>query len=173
LKPKKKRIAGQNVIPCVVEPAFGIGRIVYCILEQNFYQRQGDEQKAVLSLKPIIAPTVTTILPLISKDSLISKVYEIEKLLKKFRISSKVDCIGATIGKRYARTDELGIPYGLTVDFTTLEDQTITLRERDTTEQIRIPISSIAQVLLELIHEETTWEKLKNSYPLVVQKDEK
>jgi len=125
----------------------------------------------VLSLKPIIAPAVTTILPLISKDSLIAKVYEIEKILKKFRITSKVDCIGATIGKRYARTDEIGIPFGLTVDFTTLEDQTVTLRERDTTEQIRVPISLIAQVLLELIHEETTWEKLKNLYPLVVQKD--
>jgi len=165
-------LTGRNVVPCVVEPAFGIGRIVYCVLEQNFYLRTNDEQRSVLSLKPIIAPAVTTILPLVSKEVLITKVYAIEKLLKKYRISSKVDCTGVSIGKRYARTDELGIPFGLTVDFETIENETVTLRERDSLEQIRVPISSIVQVLLDLVVEETSWEKLKKIYPLHISKDQ-
>ena len=72
------------------------------------------------------------------------------KLLKRRLVSCKVDDSGQSIGRRYARTDEIGIPFGITVDYTTLEDQTITLRELHTMKQIRIPMSHIDKVVCEL-----------------------
>jgi glycyl-tRNA synthetase (class II) len=114
---------------------------------------------------------------------------DLESLLKKNLITSKVDTTGVSIGRRYlfdddtksnslcdccvlfltvryARTDELGIPFGLTVDFLTLSDQTVTLRERDSTEQVRIPISECAKVLHQIIGDESTWEDVKRRFPL-------
>jgi len=78
-------------------------------------------------------------------------------MLIKAGISNKVDDSGVTVGKRYARTDECGIPFAITVDFDTLEDDTVTLRELDSTKQIRLPIGELAQLLIDLTSEYTTW----------------
>ena len=92
--------------------------------------------RTYLQLPYEIAPFKCVVLSLIKKDSLINKLQEIEKQLKQERIRCKTDCGSSSIGKRYARTDELGIPLAITVDFQTLEDNTVTLRNLDDTKQI-------------------------------------
>lgn len=169
---RKQRVAGKSIIPSVIEPAFGIGRIMYSVLDQSYYVRPKDTQRGVLRLKARVAPFVTSILPLLTKDNLISKVYEIESLLKKKCITSKVDNTGVAVGRRYSRTDELGIPFGITVDFETLEDNTVTLRERDSTQQVRVQIAEITSLLLQLVAEEISWEEVRQKYPEQPVKDE-
>jgi len=80
-------------------------------------------------------------------------------------LSCKVDDTGQSIGRRYARTDEIGIPFGITVDFKTLEDETVTLRELHTMKQLRVPLKEVAKVLAGLSSEEESWEEVCKRYP--------
>jgi glycyl-tRNA synthetase len=172
---KKEKITGRGFIPNVIEPAFGIGRILYSILDGSYYVRPEDEQRGVLRLKPRVAPFLTTVLPLLSDDKILAKVYEIENILKKKKITSKLDVTSVAIGRRYARTDELGIPFGITVDFLTFEGttvDTITLRERDSTQQVRVPIAEICELLWNLYDEEISWKQVSEKYPVVTQKED-
>ncbi|CAM9874274.1 unnamed protein product, partial [Laminaria digitata] len=73
-------------------------------------------------------------------------------------ISGKLDASGAALGRRYARMDELGVPFGVTVDFQTAEDQSVTLRERDSMTQIRMPLRDVAPLIARLVREEATWK---------------
>jgi len=86
-------------------------------------------------------------------------------LLIKDGISSKIDDSGQTIGKRYARTDECGIPFAITVDFDTLKDKTVTLRDLDSMKQIRLNYNELAQVFIALNLSQTTWEEIRTKYP--------
>ena len=81
-------------------------------------------------------------------------------------ISCKVDDSGQSIGKRYARTDEIGIPFGITIDFETLEQKSVTLRELFTMKQLRVPLADIEKVLVSLSQEFETWEEVCKRYPL-------
>lgn len=128
----------EKYIPYVIEPSFGIGRIFTAILEHNFHMR--DKKRTFLSLPPKIAPIKCSILPLISSEKFEATIHNLKVNLNKVGVSSKVDDSGNSIGKRYARTDELGIPFGITIDPETLEDKSVTLREILTTKQIRIPV---------------------------------
>lgn len=96
------------------------------LLEHCFKAR--DEKRTYLCLKPKISPTKVSILPLQSDERFEPIIAEIRSLLKRRLVSCKVDDTGQSIGKRYSRTDEIGIPFGITVDYKTLEDRTITLR---------------------------------------------
>jgi len=166
-----KKITGDSVTPSVIEPAFGVGRIIYCMLEHAYYVRESDEQRAVLSLKPIIAPFKCSILPLSQHDQFNTFIIEISRLLTNIGISNKIDEGGASIGKRYSRTDEISIPFGITIDFQTIKDRTVTLRERDTTKQIRIKIDELPQELHKLVNDETTWEITLSKYPIFQSQD--
>jgi len=99
-----------------------------------------DKKRTFLSLPPKIAPIKCSILPLISSEKFEATIHNLKTNLTKAGVSSKVDDTGNSIGKRYARTDELGIPFGITIDSETLENNTVTLREILTTKQIRIPV---------------------------------
>lgn len=140
-----ERKTGDWLVPSVIEPSFGIGRILYCLLEQSFHARPESTRRTLLQLSPNLAPAKCMILPLMKQDKFMSSVTEISTILRKAGISAKVDATSATIGRRYARADEIGIPFGITVDHTTLEDRTVTLRERDSMEQIRIPIDDLVE----------------------------
>ena len=144
------------MVPSVIEPSFGIGRILYAILEHNFHKREGDEQRNWLSLPPAIAPISCSVLPLSNNEQFEQYVQDIGMAtlhchtppihisatgLKLCGISHKVDNSSGSIGRRYARTDEIGIPFGITVDFDTLKTKTATLRERDSMQQIRAEVS--------------------------------
>ena len=80
-------------------------------------------------------------------------------------ITCKVDDTGQSIGKRYARTDEIGIPFGITIDFQTIDDKTTTLRELYTMKQLRVPIADLDKIIVNLSQEVTSWEEICKIYP--------
>jgi len=156
----------EKFAPHVIEPAFGIGRAIYCIFEHCFRKRPDSETRTYFAFPAMIAPVKTSILPLVSNsDELLKHVYELKTRLNKEGVSSKVDDSSQTIGRRYARTDECGIPFAITVDNDTLADNTVTLREIHTTKQVRIPIDDLSEVILTLSKGMLTWESIQEKYP--------
>ncbi|KAI9756205.1 MAG: hypothetical protein M4579_003945 [Chaenotheca gracillima] len=135
-----RRTRTENVrvyTPNVIEPSFGIGRILYSLLEHAFWHRAQDEARRVLSLPLSVAPTKVLLVPLSNSAPLIRLTHQLLSRLRSLGIASRIDSSGASIGKRYARNDELGTPLGVTVDFVSLEDGSVTLRDRDSTRQVR------------------------------------
>jgi len=167
----KNKVTGVHITPGVIEPSFGIGRILYSILEHSYWEREQDEQRRVLSLPPAIAPVKVSVLPLLQHDNFLDYIPNITTVLTQAGISSKVDETGQSIGRRYARTDEIGIPFGITIDHETLKSHTVTLRERDTTAQVRIAVAELAEVLRQLISGIITWESVAAKYPKVETKE--
>merc|ERR1712042_274174 len=156
----------EEIIPSVIEPSFGIGRVMYAIFEHNFRVREGDEQRTYFSLPPVIAPLKCSLLPLSNNTDFNPLVQKISQELTMHDISHRVDDSSGSIGKRYARTDEVAIPFGITVDFDSLkEPHSVTLRERDTTTQIRIGVDVVADIVRQLSIGRTSWEKVQQLYP--------
>lgn len=136
-------VTGEKYIPYVIEPSLGADRVVLAFLTDAYDEEVIDAAKndtrVVLHLHPFLAPYKCAVLPL--QKNLSEKADEVYKqLCKKF--SCTYDVTGS-IGKRYRRQDEIGTPFCLTVDFDTLNDDTVTIRDRDTMEQIRLPISEV------------------------------
>jgi len=147
----------REFTPNVIEPSFGFGRILYTLLEHTFWCREQDVERGVLSLPSVVAPTKVLIVPLSAKDEFDPLVDEVSTKLRKTGIFSRVDDSSATIGKRYARNDELGTPFGVTLDFASVQNRTMTLRERDTTEQLIGSIDEVIAVLTELVQGSLDW----------------
>jgi len=139
---KEEKITGEKFVPHVIEPSFGIDRILYCILEHNFEIKNKDEEYRILKLNPIVSPIKVGVFPLIKDEKLVKIASNIDKSLRNAGIYSYYDLSGS-IGRRYARMDEAGTPFCITVDHDTLKDDSVTIRERDSTEQIRIKIKKI------------------------------
>lgn len=137
VKRQQKRLAGRSFVPSVIEPSFGIGRILYCVFEHAYYTREGDDTRAVLRFTPLVAPVKATVFPLVQKEQLNALAARISGALTAAGLSNIIDTTGNTIGKRYARTDEIGVPFAITVDFQALEEGTVTVRERDSMAQVR------------------------------------
>jgi len=152
-----KTLNGRNYTPSVIEPSFGIGRIMYCMFEHAFYIRPDDEQKTVLRLTPIVAPIKTTILPLVNERALNVIAAAMNKSLTAAGISAKLDTTAISIGKRYARTDELGVPFAVTVDLRSTTEGTVTVRERDSCDQVRVPIPQVPELLRSLCAMHQDW----------------
>ncbi|MDD3493192.1 MAG: glycine--tRNA ligase [Candidatus Thermoplasmatota archaeon] len=137
-------VTGKNVIPHVIEPSYGIDRIIYSILEHNYVEAEKEGERYVsLQLPPSIAPVTAGVFPLVSKDGLPQVALDLDRHLRERGIMTFYDEAGS-IGRRYARMDEIGTPFCVTVDHTTLEDDTVTVRFRDTTEQVRVPRRRLA-----------------------------
>ena len=134
----------QKVLPHVFEISMGIDRSLYAILEHSMRK---DGERAVLSVPPRLAPVQVGVLSLVKKDGLRERADELYDSLK-YDFAAFADHSGA-VGRRYRRLDEIGCPLVLTVDHQTLEDGTVTLRERDTMEQSRVPASGVAGILRE------------------------
>jgi glycyl-tRNA synthetase len=133
---------GQGYIPHVIEPAAGLGRTMLALLCEAYDTDEiGGEQRTVLRLHPSMAPIKVAVLPLLRKDGHPEKAREIYEALRR-RVSAEYDD-GGNIGKRYRRQDEIGTPFAVTIDHQTLEDDTVTLRERDSLEQIRVGIDAL------------------------------
>jgi glycyl-tRNA synthetase len=131
-------------VPQVLEVAFGIDRIIYCLIENAF---NVEEDRIILKLKPELAPNTVAIFPLVSnKEELKNLALKIHKNLIENRIGSFYDASGS-IGKRYRRQDELGTPYCITIDYESLDDDSVTIRGRDTMDQIRVKISDLIQTI--------------------------
>lgn len=167
IKEVTKTEQSEKYTPSVIEPSFGLGRIVYAILEQSFAVRANDSQRSFFNFRPMLAPFKVVILPLTSSKEMIIQVGLIETVLRKNGISCKKDIGTTTIGKKYARTDEMGIPLGVTVDDQTLKDETVTLRDAMTMEQVRMPIKDLVDVVKRFLRDSMyTFEDLKKTYPL-------
>ncbi len=136
----------QRVTPHVVELSLGVDRSLFALLETSFYHEQNRD---VLRLRQNIAPYLAAVFPLMSKPELETKALAINENLKKEDFATFFDDSGA-IGRRYRRMDEIGTPYCLTVDYQSLEDNTVTLRNRDSMQQERIKIEDISSKLRSL-----------------------
>ncbi|CDS42067.1 glycyl tRNA synthetase [Echinococcus multilocularis] len=168
VKEKDVRVHVEEIVPSVIEPSFGIGRIMYAILEQNFHTREDDEQRTYLSLPPIIAPYKCSVLPLSSHPDFVPFVRHLSKELTRVGISHRVDESGGSIGRRYARTDQIAIPYGITIDFDTVNQKppSASLRERETMKQIRVPIEDLPDLVSDLANGIVSWHDALANYPL-------
>jgi glycyl-tRNA synthetase len=134
----------EKFIPHVIEPSVGLGRLFLATLCEHYREEKlaQDDTRIVLGLPYDLAPYKLSVLPLMKKDGLADKAREIHMNLRKQGIAANYDEAGS-IGKRYRREDENGTPWTMCVDYQSLEDDTITLRHRDTMEQIRIPLSEL------------------------------
>lgn len=141
------KITYEEFVPHIIEPSFGIDRLIYAVLNSRYWIRPDDENRGVLSLPQSIAPIKYAILPLYNKKSITKYVKEVEQKLSTLTTRYKTDCSGASIGKRYSRMDEIGVPYSITIDYQTDVDQTVTVRDRDTTKQMRFKIDSLVEEL--------------------------
>lgn len=141
--------SGKKVLPHVIEPAVGINRLLLMSLIDAYTEEEG---RTVLKLSPKIAPVKAAVFPLLrNKPELVAKAEELYKSLKK-EINGIVQYDDrGNIGKRYLAQDEIGTPFCITVDFQTLEDQTLTIRHRDTATQERIAISELNSYIQEKI----------------------
>lgn len=136
--------------PYVIEPAAGVDRILLITLLDAYREdEQEGEPRIVLRFHPRLAPIKVGIFPLLRKEGQPEKALHIRDMLKE-RFAVFYDQAGS-IGRRYRRQDEVGTPFGLTVDHQTMQDNTVTLRDRDTLEQIRLPIDRLIPELLQRI----------------------
>lgn len=138
-------------IPYVIEPSVGVERLLLAVLT-NAYELEtleNNETREVLRLKPFLAPIKVAVLPLVNKLS--PKAQEVYELVSK-HFMTQFDTSGA-IGKRYRRQDAIGTPLCVTIDYETLEDESVTVRDRDTMKQVRIPISELVSYIGDKIKE--------------------
>ena len=140
----------KKIICHVVEPSYGIDRPLYCILEHAYVE---EKTRKYFKLKKDLAPVEVGAFPLLSRDGLPEKAREIHEGLKREGFMTEHDDSGS-IGRRYARADEVGTPYCVTIDHRTLEDSTVTIRDRDTMNQIRVRIDELPSVLRSLWRDE-------------------
>ena len=147
----------KKIVPFVVaEPSQGVER-AFLVFMFDAYNYDKERENVVLKLHPKLAPVKVAVFPLVNKPALIEKSREILKSLKK-----EFDCVydqSGSVGRRYARNDEIGTPYCVTVDFESLEDNTVTVRNRDSTKQIRIEIEDLKETIKKLINKEIEFEK--------------
>ncbi|MBI2145864.1 glycine--tRNA ligase [Candidatus Woesearchaeota archaeon] len=140
--------SGKKFIPHVLELSFGVDRNVYALLDLN-YDNNAERGNIILHLPAIITPFFCAVFPLVkNKPEVVGKAEEVYSLLKK-----EFSCLydeAASVGRRYARADEIGVRYCLTVDFDSLDDNCVTIRDRETTQQERVSISRLVQRLMEL-----------------------
>ncbi len=147
----KKKVSGEEFIPHVIEPSYGIDRILYAVLEHNYKEVIDDgETYRILSLPARIAPIKAGVFPLMAKEGMDKKAMEIYEMLRNEGINAFYDHSGS-IGRRYARMDEIGTPFCITVDYQTLEDDTVTMRNREDKRQERIPVKEIAKKIADRI----------------------
>jgi glycyl-tRNA synthetase len=133
-------------IPHVIEPTFGLDRHIFAVLANAYSEdEQGGEKRTYLKLPADLAPIKVAVFPLLkNKPELTKKAREVYELLKKELGGAVMWDDNGNIGKRYRRQDEIGTPYCVTIDFQTLEDDTVTVRDRDTTDQKRLKIEGLA-----------------------------
>jgi len=156
--------AGEHITPHVVEPSFGVDRVVYTVIAHAYREDEVDgEARSYLELDPEVAPTVVGVFPLMDKDGMDDRARELAAELREAGLEVTYDDSGA-IGRRYRRQDEVGTPFCVTVDYETVEDadgaETVTVRERDSTAQVRVPTDDLAETLTALRDGDRTFDEL-------------
>ncbi|MCK5589258.1 MAG: glycine--tRNA ligase [Candidatus Pacebacteria bacterium] len=141
---------GEKFIPWVLETSMGMGRVFLAVLSEAYDKEKiDDEERRVLRLLSKLAPVKVAILPLVKKDGLKEEAYKIYE-----ELSEKYNCVfsdTATVGKRYRKQDEIGTPFCVTYDYESKEDNSVTVRERDSMKQERVKIGNLGDYLNKLI----------------------
>ena len=153
---QKTTVRGKRFVPHVVEPSFGCDRLFYIALEYAYGIK---EDRVVLSFPRTIAPIQVNIYPLMNKDGLDTKAREVQRLLACEGFMTDFDETGS-IGRRYARADEAGVQLGITIDYDTLSEETVTIRDRDSWQQVRTAISDLPQLLHRYFECKANFEEL-------------
>jgi len=139
---------GKKIIPHVVEVSMGVDRLIFCLLEHTFRESTKEKEWEWFNLPPVVAPYEVAVFPLMKKPELRVPAAELAATLRDAGINTYFSYTGS-IGKRYARADEVGIPYAVTLDYDTLEDGTVTLRFRNDGQQERIKKEVLAEKIKE------------------------
>jgi glycyl-tRNA synthetase len=147
---------GKRFTPHVVEPSFGSDRLLYIALE---YAYRTKEDRAILSFPRDLSPVQIGVYPLVSKDGLPEKASQVYRMLIDESYFVEYDEAGS-IGRRYARADEIGAQLGITVDYDTLHDNTVTIRDRDSWKQVRTKIDDLKHLLHEYFRGKINFEQL-------------
>lgn len=155
----EETVRGEKIFPHVIEPSYGIDRIVFSVLLHTFTEDTVNERE-YFKLPADIAPVEASVFPLVNKDGLEEIALKIKDDLRMDGFIAEFDSSG-TIGRRYARADEIGVPFAITVDHNTLDDYKVTIRNRDTLKQKRIPVSDICRVLEDLIKQKIKFSDLE------------
>jgi glycyl-tRNA synthetase len=138
----------ERYLPYVIEPAMGVDRCLFTLMIDAYDEEEvRGEKRTVLRFHPSVAPIQVAVLPLSKNERLLPTSREVEELLRpRFRVEYDET---QSIGRRYRRHDEIGTPFAVTVDFESLEDRAVTIRERDSMEQVRVAIAELAPALSE------------------------
>jgi len=153
---KRVKEKGRRFVPHVVEPSFGSDRLFYVTIEYAYTTREG---RALLSLPRDLAPVQLGVYPLVNKDGLPEKARQVYQMLTNEGFTVEYDEAGS-IGRRYARADEVGTPLGVTIDYQTLRDETVTIRDRDTWKQVRNEIEKLPALLGAYLHYKMEFEDM-------------
>jgi|EP00161_Ancyromonas_sigmoides_P003266 glycyl-tRNA synthetase len=167
----------RTFTPHVIEPSFGLGRILYCLLEHAFYVREDTagtaavadkdnaKKRTVLRLSPAVAPTKVALLPLSVDTEMRAICSDLRTKMIRAGVSTNVVFSGVSIGRKYARMDELGVCFAITVDFESKTDNCATLRERDSMLQVRAPIAELPALISALAEGRETWDDVYKRFP--------
>ena len=150
----------ERYVPYVIEPSAGADRGTLAFMVDAYDEEEvAGRKRTLLRLHPRLAPVKVAVLPLVSREGMPEKARAIYEELRKLMPAEFDE--GGSIGKRYRRQDEIGTPWGITIDGQTMEDDTVTLRDRDTLEQSRIPAAEVGDHLLHRLHGEWRTPKLE------------
>jgi glycyl-tRNA synthetase len=156
---------GEAYVPHVIEPAAGVDRAMLAFLVDAYDTDEIEgRRRTVLRLHPRLAPVKVAVLPLVSRDGMPEKARDVYESVRG-RVAAEYD-EGGSIGRRYRRQDEIGTPWGVTVDGQTLADDTVTLRDRDSLEQVRVPIAGLADELATRLEAPWRSPKLASQAPI-------
>ena len=144
-------ISGKKFTPHVIEPSFGLDRLFYVVLDNAL---QIKENRTIMKLPRDISPIEIGVFPVVTKDGLPKRAKQIFKMLVNEGWMVEYDETGS-IGRRYARSDEIGIPLGITIDYETLNNETVTVRDRDSWIQTRVKPDDLPKKL----HHYFSWKK--------------
>jgi glycyl-tRNA synthetase len=150
------KVDKKPVVPEVLEIAFGVERPLFCIIDNSYM----DDERTWLKFPPPIAPIQVSVFPLMGKPELLEPARRIYEEILESGLVTYFDQSGS-IGRRYRRQDEIGTPFCVTVDYDSLEDQTVTIRDRDSMSQVRVKTDEIVPLLRSLVQGETQFSSLK------------
>ncbi|HLE96778.1 MAG TPA: glycine--tRNA ligase [Candidatus Thermoplasmatota archaeon] len=146
----------EEFTPHVVEPSYGVDRIFYAVLESAWHEGEW----VTLRLPARVAPVKAGVFPLMAKDGLDAAAQKLDRELRAVGLVTLYDDSGS-IGKRYARADEAGVPFCVTIDYASLQDRAATVRERDSGEQVRVPLDRLPAALADLAAGRATFAGLR------------
>lgn len=151
IEEKNVMLTHESFIPHIIEPSFGIDRLLYAVLEQNIWQREINERRYVLSLPKCLSVYNVAVFPLHKKEEMSEIADEIRAKMVQHGYKCYIDDSGVAIGKRYVRCDEIGVEYVITIDPGSIKTGMVTIRYRDSMEQIMVHTSEIVNWFIKLM----------------------